>query len=292
MERSDGSMLTSLSDERSWFQLTLDNGLHCVTTAWLELGKTAPIGQEFELTVFDELDFSLTLQTKLERPVSQASTTSSFGSPTKSSKTSKPSALSRLLTSPKKRREMEKKQQEEEALAASQRQQEIEAQRARAEPTAWDLLHNLVGPDGSFARSVICLEDYERKALGRPYTAVVPCFNSWATEDSACSTRSKHGGVQRKPPYKIGKLEVQLVYVPKPKSISDDAMPQSMSACLKQMKEAEANSTRQHEGFLSQQGADCPVCIIAFRSTLFGLTLANYIYSTGDDACSACTETI
>ena len=33
----------------TYFCLTLDNGLHCVTTSWLELGKNAPIGQEFEL---------------------------------------------------------------------------------------------------------------------------------------------------------------------------------------------------------------------------------------------------
>ena len=232
-----------------------------MTTAWLELGKTAPIGQEFELTVFDELDFSLTLQTKVERPKSQASTIGSFESPTKPAKQAKGSAISRFLTSPKKRKELEKKQAEEEALVAQQRRQEMEAQRANVEPTAWDLLHNLVGPDGSFARSVVSLQDHENKAFGRPYTVDVPCFNSWATEDltTSSSTRSKHGGVQRKPPYKIGKLELQLLFVPKPKGTKDDDMPQSMSACTKQIKEAEANSARQHEGYLSQQGADCPV---------------------------------
>ena len=36
-------------DQPTYFCLTLDNGLHCVTTSWLELGKNAPIGQEFEL---------------------------------------------------------------------------------------------------------------------------------------------------------------------------------------------------------------------------------------------------
>ena len=35
--------------EPTYFCMTLDNGLHCVTTSWLELGKNAPIGQEFEL---------------------------------------------------------------------------------------------------------------------------------------------------------------------------------------------------------------------------------------------------
>ncbi|KAK1076439.1 Bud site selection protein bud4, partial [Friedmanniomyces endolithicus] len=52
-------------NDRVYFQLTLDNGLHCVTTADLELGKTAPIGQEFELVVQEDLEFQLTLTTKL-----------------------------------------------------------------------------------------------------------------------------------------------------------------------------------------------------------------------------------
>ena len=229
-------------------------------TSWLELGRNAQIGQEFELTVFDELDFSLTLQTKLERPVSQASTTSqasSVESPKK--KESKQFALSRLLASPKKKREAERRQQEEQAELARQRQREIEAERASKQPTAWDLLHNLVGPDGSFARAILSLDDYEEKAFGRPITTDVPCFNNWAVEDSFSSTKSKHGGVQRKPPYQIGSLTLQLLYIPKPRGVADVEMPQSMSACVKQLKEAEANSTRQFEGHLSQQGGDCPV---------------------------------
>ena len=252
--------------ERSWFQLTLDNGLHCVTTAWLELGKNAPIGQEFELTVFDELDFSLTLQTKLDRPQSQASQisqVSSLSSPTK--KAQKTSALSRFLSSPKKRREAEKRQQEEEARAEAQRQQELEAQRASREPTAWDLLHDLVGPDGSFARAIVSLEEHEENAFGRSFTVDVPCFNNWAAEDwsNMASTRSKHGGIQRKPPYKIGDLELQLLYIPKPRGIKDEDMPQSMSACIRQLKEARAGATREWEGHLSQQGGDCPVSLMS-----------------------------
>ena len=245
-------------DERTYFQLTLDNGLHCVTTAWLELGRTAQIGQEFELTVFDDLDFSLTLQTKLERPTSQASDVSAASSLESPRKKEKQSTFSRLLTTPKKRREAERKQQEEQAELARQRQREIEAQRANVRPTAWDLLHNLVGPDGSFAQSIVSLDDYEEKAFGRPLTTDVPCYNNWAVADSFNSTKSKHGGIQRKPPYKIGNLTLQLLYIPKPKGVGDEEMPQSMSACVKQLKEAEANVTRQFEGPLSQQGGDCP----------------------------------
>ncbi|KAL9081754.1 MAG: hypothetical protein Q9159_007062 [Coniocarpon cinnabarinum] len=242
-------------NERTHFQLTLDNGLHCVTTATLELGRNVQIGQEFELTVFDELDFSLTLQTKLERPSSSKSASSQSSILDSPKKKEKSSAFSRLLSSPKKR-EAERKQLEEQAEFT--RQREREAQRAKTQPTAWDLLHNLVGPDGSFAQTVVSVDDYEEKAFGRPITVDVPCYNNWAVEDSYNSTKSKHGGVQRKPPYQIGNLSLQLLYIPKPKGVTDGDMPQSMSACVKQLKEAELNTTRSFEGPMSQQGGDCP----------------------------------
>lgn len=250
------------TDETCRFQLTLDNGLHCVTTNTIELGRNAPIGQEFELTVFDDLDFSLTLQTQLERPVSKSSNHSaddSFSSASKA-KGAKQSAFSRFLSSPKKKRREEELRMEAEAQAARQRRQDLDSRRP-TEPSAWDLLHNLVGEDGSFAQAVISLEEHEAQAYGRPFSVDVPCYNQWAVEEAAfaSSTKSKHGGIQRKPPYKIGSLSLQMVFVPRPKGVKDEDMPTSMSSCIKQMREAEAAVSKEHEGFLSQQGGDCPV---------------------------------
>ncbi|KAI9837701.1 MAG: hypothetical protein M1819_006634 [Sarea resinae] len=245
--------------ERTWFCLTLDNGLHCVTTAWLELGKTAPIGQEFELVVLDDLEFTLTLQTKLEKPAVHAVVESS---PVKAAKPQKTSTFSRVFASPKKRKELEKKQQEDEQRVAQQKQHDAQAKRRSVQPTAWDLLHDLVARDGSFARSYVCLKNHESKAFGRPYNVDIPCFNEWAAEDASITNSSKGKrtgtGIQRRPPYKVGKLELQLLYVPKPKGAKDDDMPKSMNACIRQIKEAEASAKRTWEGHLSQQGGDCP----------------------------------
>ena len=246
--------------ERSYFALTLDNGLHCVTTAWLELGRTAPIGQEFELVVLNDLEFQLTLQTKIEEPKAKPLAES----PTKTPKIAKPSTFSRVFASPRKRKEQELKAQEEAQKAERQRQQEAQAKRRSVQPTAWDLLHNLVAKDGSFARSYICLKDHETDAYGKPFTVDVPCFNEWASEDASTSSiKSKrsvqNGGLQRKAPYKVGKLELQLLYVPKPKGAKDEDMPKSMNACIRELKEAESASPQKWEGHLSQQGGDCPV---------------------------------
>ncbi|KAL1623220.1 Bud site selection protein bud4 [Diplodia seriata] len=254
-------------NERTWFQLTLDNGLHCVTTSWLDLARNAPIGQEFELVVLNDLEFQLTLQTKLTPPPKPKVTAPPPApAPVKPSGHKKSnSAFGRLLTSPKKRKEQERKQQEEaervERAAALKAQQEREAaRRAKANPTSWDLLHDLVAADGSFARAYVCLKNHERQAYGRPFTVDVPCFNEWALEDAeiANSVKSKRGGPVRRPPYKVGKLTLQLLYVPKPKGATDDDMPKSMNACIREMKEAEEAKGRVWEGHLSQQGGDCP----------------------------------
>ncbi|CAD6506519.1 BgTH12-07746 [Blumeria graminis f. sp. triticale] len=244
--------------EKTWFSLTLDNGVHCVTTALLELGKNAPIGQEFELVVPNDLEFQLTLNAKLVKPVKAKDTEP----PTKAFKAHKPSTFSRVFSSPKKRKELEARQREEEKMYAKMKEKEIRAKKASYQPTAWDLLSPLAAEDGSFGRSYVCLKDHESQCFGRPLTVEVPCFNEWATEQlqQSSSIMSKRSStiVQRRAPYKVAKLELQLLFVPKPRDATDDDMPKSMNSCIREMKEVEMMLTRNWEGHLSQQGGDCP----------------------------------
>ncbi|KAI0840377.1 DUF1709-domain-containing protein [Hypoxylon sp. FL0890] len=247
-------------NERTWFSLTLDNGVHCVTTSWLELARNAPIGQEFELVVPNELEFQLTLNVKLEKPPPQRA-------PVATAKAPKPktSAFSRVFASPKKRKEMEARQRaEEEAFALAQREAAT-AKQLSAMPTAWDLLSPLTAENGTFARSYVCLKEHESRCYGRPYMVEIAAFNEWATEEAnfASSVKSKRTGISstsvvRKAPYKIGKLEVQLLFVPRPKGSTDDDMPKSMSMCIRELKAAEERLSKNWEGHLSQQGGDCP----------------------------------
>lgn len=242
-------MLTN-ADERSQFALTLDNGLHCVTTAWLDLAKNAPIGQEFELVVLNDLEFQLTLQMKLEEPKVQRPT-----SPTKAATSpTKKGAFGRLFGSPRKRKE------------ASDRLSEAQ-KRPVTPPSAYELVQGLVAKDGSFARAYVNLGEHEKQAYGRPYSVDIKCFNEWAMEEVAGSSRSKKSAsLQRRPPYEIGNLELLLLYVPKPKGVKDEDMPKSMNGAVRAMREAEERSQqqvtiKQFEGHLSQQGGDCPVSI-------------------------------
>lgn len=238
-----------LPKEKLHFALTLDNGLHCVTTSWLELGRSAPIGQEFELIVHKDLEFQLTLQMKTEGTyLKQSRESVSSSSPSKQ----KSSAFSRVFASPKKRKEMEMKQME---------QQQKQRMEAKAISGPWEKLRTLIDRDGNFARAYVALSDHEKHAFGRPYTVRIPCFNEWAIEEPS-SLKSKKGSstniVQKRPPYKVGNLEIQLLYVPKPKGAKEEDMPKSMNACIREMREAENTASRMWEGFLSQQGGDCP----------------------------------
>ncbi|KAK5118436.1 hypothetical protein LTR62_002950 [Meristemomyces frigidus] len=250
-------------NDRLYFQLTLDNGLHCVTTTNLELGKQASIGQEFELVVQEDLEFQLTLTTKLPPPP-RAPPMSAPPSPTKSVKSQKGGFASRFLSSPKKKAERER--QEREAIEVEQQRLHEEARRKRTtiQPTAWDLLHDLVNAaDGSFARSYINLKSHEHGCFGRQMTVDVPCYNEWALErddhvvNSVRSKRGTHAGPVRKPPYVVGKLELQLFYVPKPKGAGDGDMPKSMSSALREISRAVEVKEIVCEGHLSQQGGDC-----------------------------------
>lgn len=246
--------LTSV-DERSWFSLTLDNGVHCVTTAWLELARNAPIGQEFELVVPNDLEFQLTLNVKLEKPAPIR-----LNGAAKMSKP-KTSAFSRVFASPKKRKELEVRQREEEERYAQQ--MDAQARQRNAPPNAFELLSPLAAEDGSFGRSYVCLKEHEQRCFGRPYMAEIACFNEWATEEAnfASSVKSKRGNttVVRRAPYKVGKLEVQLLFVPRPKNTTEHDMPKSMNSCIRELKAAEERLSRNWEGHLSQQGGDCPV---------------------------------
>ncbi|PTB81215.1 DUF1709-domain-containing protein [Trichoderma longibrachiatum ATCC 18648] len=243
--------------ERSWFSLTLDNGVHCVTTAWLELARNAPIGQEFELVVPNDLEFQLTLNVKLEKPTYTNVQPAAI-------KMAKPktSTFSRVFASPKKRKELElQKKAEEERFA--QQQKEALARKRKDAGSAYELLSPLAAEDGSFARAYISLKEHENRCFGRPYTVEVVCFNEWATEEEsfASTIKSKRGnaaGILRKAPYKIGKLELQLLFVPRPKNVTDDDMPKSMNSCIRELKAAEERLARNWEGVLSQQGGDCP----------------------------------
>lgn len=114
-----------------------------------------------------------------------------------------------------------------------------------------------VSENGSFARAHLALKHFRNKAFGRPYTMLVPILNEWATEVTGVPTKAGPQVRQRKP-YKIGNIELQVLYVPPVESEHRHALPTSLSQAVKDVRDAEWHNVMHCEGYLSQQGGDCP----------------------------------
>jgi hypothetical protein len=116
-----------------------------------------------------------------------------------------------------------------------------------------------IGRDGSFSRSYVALKTYENAAYGRQFTTDIACLNEWALESGVVPSGRRGQEVQRmrKRPYLIGKIECQFLFVPC-MSLTED-LPKSMSAAVREIKNAEWFSQLLWEGYLSQQGGDCQV---------------------------------
>jgi len=121
-------------------------------------------------------------------------------------------------------------------------------------------LGGIIGRDGSFSRSYVALKTYENAAFGRQFTTDIACLNEWALEPGAGAMRGREMQRMRKRPYLIGKIECQLLFVPSINPVEE--LPKSMSAAVREMKNAEWFSQLLWEGYLSQQGGDCQVSLL------------------------------
>ncbi|KAK9341182.1 hypothetical protein V1521DRAFT_421903 [Lipomyces starkeyi] len=189
-------------DTSAYFALTLDNGIHCVTTAYMNLTKNAPIYQEFELIVGTDLEFILTLKAKITRPATPVSR-----SPSPKKKESR-FGIDKLFSSPKRRMPAESV--------------------SKHSPLALD---HLLGTDGSFARSYISFSQIEKEVYLTSKILEVPCYNEWATEFDA--SRSRKAERVTTAPYSTGKIVLQLLYYPK--THRSQEIPRSLNACLREL---------------------------------------------------------
>jgi hypothetical protein len=174
----------------------------------------------------DKLEFMLTLQARINLPPAPAKTKGTLGK----------GAFQRIFGSPKKKV-------------------------PTPGPPQKDPYHGLggiIGRDGSFSRSYVALKTYENAAYGRQFTTDIACLNEWALESGAAVVRGRPEMQRmRKRPYLIGKIECQLLFVPSINPVEE--LPKSMSAAVREMKNAEWFNQLLWEGYLSQQGGDCQV---------------------------------
>lgn len=225
--------LPGVDSKNAVLSLTMDNGIHCITTPYESLRRSTRLDQEFELTVEKDLEFILTLRTRWKKKaapvVERRPSNSSMSTKNKLGKLFGKKSDPRLNAGPP------------------------------APVDAWD---SLTAKDGSFGRSYIAFAQYEQEIYGKPGVFEVNCFNEW----------TESGGKKRQP-YKIAKLEIELMYIPR--GSKSETLPVSIEAAQQTLQEASVKTHIETEGFMSQHGGDCKYWRRRYF-TLRGTTLTAY----------------
>ncbi|KAL6451633.1 BUD4 Bud site selection protein BUD4 [Candida maltosa Xu316] len=212
--------LPDIKDHNGKLSLTLDNGVHSVTTPYyiMDNHKVA-IGKEFELTVGDSLEFILTMKLSYEKPRGK------LVEVTERKVVKSKKRLSRIFGS-----------------------KDIITTTKFVPTEAKDSWAGKFAQDGSFARCYIDLQQFEDKITGKALQFDLNCFNEWETIN---------GGVQKRKPYNIGQLEVKMLFVPR--SDPREVLPTSIRTAYESIDELNEELHTTHEGYLHQEGGDCPI---------------------------------
>ena len=225
VENVNGLKLPDMKRYNAKFQLTLDNGIHCIKTDFADIGdgNTIKINKEFELIVAEKLDIVLTLKLKYDKPLPQKIQVSE-------KKTVKSKGLKGKLFG-KKDVQIVKKMV--------------------TKPAEEDLLSSYIASDGSFSKLKISFDDYKQQIFGKPSTYSLTCYNEWK------STKASSGVVKNYKPIAICALNMKMMFLPR---ISEkEIFPLSINNALSQLREMRNFAEVQHEGFLWQEGGDVQV---------------------------------
>lgn len=208
-------------DHRSMsFNLTLDNGVHCVKTPNYDTSGTGnvPIGKEFELTVTNSLQFILTLKATYEKPRG-------------------------TLVEVKERRVVQSRKKLSKLFGS----REVITTTRFVPQDAEDSWKNLFATDGLFARCYVDLEQYLGQVTGCAKNFNLTCFNEWATVPDGSGRLSD--------PYSIAQLEVKMLYVPRTEEF--EILPLSIKSAYECLDDLKRESLAELEGYLHQEGGDC-----------------------------------
>lgn len=214
--------LPNLNDHKSEFSITLDNGVHCIKTPNYRMDSSnILVGKEFELTVGDSLEFILTLKAAYEKPKG------GYREVTEQRVVKSKNRLSRMFGS-----------------------REIVTTTKVVPTEANDAWKDKFAQDGSFARCYVDLDQYESGVTGTARCFDLTCFNEWETY--------MNGGVEKKrKPYKIGQLEVKMMFIPRRQE--QEVLPTSIKAAYESVGELQQEVRFTHEGYMYQEGGDCEV---------------------------------
>lgn len=213
--------LPDFKDRSMLFNITLDNGIHCVKTSNYQANGSASISidKEFELTVNDSLEFILTLKATYEKPKA-------------------------TLVEVKERRVVQSRNK----LGRLFGSKDVITRTRFVPKETEDPWQTLLANDGLFARCYVDLEQYLGQVTGLARNFNLTCFNEWATYSDGAQRKLKS-------PYPIAELEVKMLYVPRTERY--EILPSSIKFSYECLDELKKEKMTQLEGYLHQEGGDC-----------------------------------
>lgn len=210
--------LPDLQEKNALFNITLDNGVHCIKTPNYKMSKSAVyVGKEFELTVGESLEFILTMKATYNKP----------------RETMKEIKERRVVRSNNK-------------IGRMFGSKEIVTTTKFVPQEVKDPWSNVIANDGSFARCYVDLDQYVDQITGTATNFNLNCFNEWAT---------KSGNGARYEPYGIAQLEVKMLFVPRTEPY--EILPTSIKTAYESVDDLRAEKSMRLEGYLHQEGGDC-----------------------------------
>jgi hypothetical protein len=241
----NGLKLPNLKNRNAKFQLTLDNGIHCIKTDFITTGNSnsISINREFELIVNANLEIIITLKLKYDKLRSKTIEVSE-------------------------RREIKNKSMINKFMG----KKEFEIiKKTIVKPPEDDPLSDYVASDGSFSKLKLNFDEYKEQIFAKPSTYLLTCFNEWKT------TKSKAGHVENFKPIPICTLNMKMMFIPR--KFKNEILPISIANAMAQLKEARKMKDIKFEGFMSQEGGDVDIWTKRFYKLenydLFAYNLSN-----------------
>lgn len=214
-------LLDQIKYHKAHFRLYLDNGKHVISTPKLVLDNNLMIDKEFEVAIEEELtDLFFTLKISYHSP-EQELVEVVEKIPVKSNR------LSRLIG-------LKPKFRYEKRFVTKKREKDD-----------WD---NKFANDGSFGKNKITFHKEDNDVTGKLQSYIIELFNEWETVKQSDK-------FYKKPPHLIGKLNVNMLYIPRTSPL--ETLPPSIKVGYKIADHLVEQSNIRYEGFLFQEGGDC-----------------------------------
>ncbi|KAG8855585.1 Bud site selection protein bud4 [Tulasnella sp. 330] len=234
------------------FNLTLNNGIHCVATPDSRLGKECRIDQEFELIEHGQLEFTLKVTVRKDPHIlAQMQYSAPLPPPPPPSPprahVHKSSGIFGLFGNQSKKGKTHKR-------AATQ--PETISHHHHSPRAIPENLAKYLKSDGTLGQAFIPFKDVAKRCDTRLFETSYPIMGQAADDRGSRSGRrsSVRAGSETR---QVGEIILQLFRLPPLPGVRSEQLPQSLEECHRGLRHIAWHKVMYHEGVLTQNGGDC-----------------------------------